>query len=122
MAANAGFYAAGVWGAFAAAAGLVFPSIVIITLIAPLVALKKSRAVQAVFAGLRPCATGLLAAAAFGAIRVSLFNSAAAVWHEALRWRECILFAVLFVMILKLKLHPAVYIAFAGAAGVLLKL
>jgi chromate transporter len=122
MAAHAGFYAAGIPGAFAAAAGLVFPSIIVITLIARILTFKKNRAVAAVFRGLKPCAAGLLAAAGFGVIRVSLFNSAAPVWYEMLRPRECILFAVLFAMIVKLKLHPAVYIALAGAAGIILEL
>jgi chromate transporter len=122
MAAYTGFYAAGIPGAFIAAAGLVFPSIVVITLIARMLSFKNNQMVQAVFMGLKPCAAGLLAAAGFEAIRAALFNSAAPVWYEALRWRECLLFAVLFVMIVKMKLHPAVYIALAGAAGVILEL
>jgi chromate transporter len=122
MATNAGFHAAGVQGSLAAVAGLVFPSIIVITIIARALAFKENQLVQAVFMGLKPCATGLLAAAGFGVLRSSLFNSEAFVWHEMLRPRECILFAVLFALIVKLKLHPAVYIGLAGAAGVILKL
>ncbi|MDR0557176.1 MAG: chromate transporter [Treponema sp.] len=122
MAANAGFYAASVPGAFVAAAGLVFPSIIIITIIAHMLAFNENRLARAVFMGLKPCATGLLAAAGFGVIRLSLFNNAASIWYEMFRLRECILFSVLFVLILKLKFHPAVYIGLAGAAGVILKL
>jgi chromate transporter len=122
MAANAGFYAAGIPGALVAAAGLVFPSIIVITIIARMLAFKESRLAQAVFMGLKPCATGLLAAAGFGVIRLSLFNSQASIWYEMFRLRECILFVVLFALIVKLKLHPAVYIGLASVAGVILKL
>jgi chromate transporter len=122
MAANAGFYAAGARGSLVAAAGLIFPSIIVITIIARMLAFKENRMVQAVFMGLKPCATGLLAAAGFGVLRSSLFNGEASVWYEMLRPRECILFVALFVLIVKLKLHPAVYIGLAGAAGVILKL
>jgi chromate transporter len=123
MAANAGFHAAGIAGAFAAPLGLITPSIIIITVIARVLeAFKQNRVVRAVFSGLKPCAAGLLAAAGFGAIRLSLFNASAAVWYEAFRGRECILFVVLFALIVKFKLHPIVYIALAGGAGVFLRL
>ncbi|MDR2783436.1 MAG: chromate transporter [Treponema sp.] len=118
IAAYAGFYAAGIPGSLAAAAGLVFPSVIIITIIARMLAFKKNRLAQAVFTGIKPCATGLLAAAGFGVLRTSLFNGEASVWYEMFRPRECVLFVVLFVLIIKLKLHPAVYIALAAISGI----
>jgi chromate transporter len=39
-----------------------------------------------------------------------------------IRWKEAALFAVLFLLILKFKKHPVIYIAAAGAAGMVLGL
>ncbi len=64
----------------------------------------------------------MLAAAGFGAIRLSLFNTDVAAWYEVFRIKECILFAVVFALIVKFRLHPVAYIALAGAAGVALGL
>jgi chromate transporter len=120
MAAATGLYIAGIPGAIIAALGLVCPSIIIIVIIArALSAFKESKTVAAVFAGLRPGATGLLAAAFFSTLKSSLFNSAPERWYEALYWRQCVLFAILFLFISRCKLHPIIYIACAGIVGVL---
>jgi chromate transporter len=123
LAAYTGFRSAGFPGGFIAALGLISPSIGIIIVIARIVrAFKESALAASLFAGFRPAAAGLLSAAGFGAIALSLWNSGTAVWYEGIRWRECILFAVLFVLVYKFKKHPIIYIAVAGAAGVLLGL
>jgi chromate transporter len=120
MAAGIGFYAAGFAGVALAVLGEITPAIIIISLVArALDAFKKNADVQAVFAGMRPAATGLLAAAGFGVIKLSLWNNAAIVWFDAFRWKECLLFVSLFTLVRVFKLHPIVYIAIAGAAGVL---
>jgi chromate transporter len=85
-------------------------------------AFKENQVVIAVFSGLRPAAGGLLCAAGFGALKRSLYQSAAPVWYESLRWRECLLFLVIFLLIFKFKKHPIIYIAVAGAAGMVLGL
>jgi chromate transporter len=122
-AAQTGFAAAGVAGAFAAALGLIFPAIVLISVIARMLgAFRANKTVEAVFRGFRPAAAGLLAAAGFAAWRLALFNAGFSVWYEAVRWREAALFALLFAGIRKFPLHPAAYIAFAAAAGVALGL
>ncbi|MDR3167758.1 MAG: chromate transporter [Treponema sp.] len=122
MAAYTGFRCAGIPGGFIATLGLISPSIIIIIVIARMLrAFKESTLVTAVFSGLRPAAAGLLAAACFGAIKLSLYNAAAPVWYELLRWRQCLLFGVLFILIVKFKKHPVVYIAAAGAAGIVLQ-
>jgi chromate transporter len=118
-----GFRYAGIGGAYAAALGLVTPSIIIIIIIAKMLkAFKENRVVQALFAGFRPAAAGLLSAAGFGAIALSLYNAAWGVWFECIRWKEAGLFILLFVLIFKFKKHPIVYIAAAGVAGVVLGL
>jgi chromate transporter len=118
-----GFRYAGIAGGFAAALGLVSPSIIIIVIIARLLSsFKQSKTMAALFAGFRPAGAGLLSAAAFAAIAVSLYAPGWRVWHDALRWRETALFAVLFFLIFKFKKHPVIYLAAAGAAGIALGL
>ncbi|MDR3160477.1 MAG: chromate transporter, partial [Spirochaetaceae bacterium] len=121
MATYAGFQAAGITGAVIATLGLVAPSIVVILIVARiLTAFKESPLVAAAFGGLRPAATGLIAAAGFGVIRLSLYNGAAAAWYGLVRWREGLLFLLLFLLIYRFKKHPVIYIAAAGAAGLVL--
>jgi chromate transporter len=123
LSAYTGFRYAGIPGGFAAALGLVSPSIIIIVIVARLLgAFKQSKTVAALFAGFRPAGAGLLSAAAFAAVAVSLYAPGQRIWYEALRWREALLFAVLFFLIFKFKKHPVVYIAAAGLAGIALGL
>jgi chromate transporter len=123
LSAYTGFHFAGVPGAFAAVLGLVTPSIIIIVVIARvLTAFKKSRFVAALFAGFRPAGAGLLSAAALSAVAVSLYQPGWTLWYQALRWRELVLFGVLFFLVVKFKKHPVFYIAIAALAGIVLGL
>ncbi|GHV87127.1 chromate transporter [Spirochaetia bacterium] len=123
LSAYTGFQYAGAAGGLLAALGLISPSVIIIVIIARVLnAFKESKTVAALFAGFRPAGAGLLSAAALGAISISLVNRTAETWTAMLRWRECILFAVLFFLVYKFKKHPVVYIAIAGVAGVVLGL
>jgi chromate transporter len=123
VAAGIGFYAAGFAGAALAVLGEIAPSIIVISLVArALDAFKKNTDIQAAFSGMRPAATGLLATAGFGVIKLSLWNDAAIEWIDTFCWKECLLFASLFTLIRVFKLHPIVYIAAAGVAGILWKL
>jgi chromate transporter len=123
MAAQTGFRCAGLPGAILAALGLISPAIVIIVIIARmLLAFKENKIVALVFSGLRPAAAGLLAAACFGALKISLYNGAAAKWYEIIRLREFVIFAVLFLLVLRFKGHPIIYIALGAAAGIALGL
>jgi chromate transporter len=123
LAAQTGFHAAGIAGALLAALGLVSPAIVVIALLARMLrAFKENRSVTAVFSGLRPAAAGLLAAAGLGAWKLSLYNAGAPVWYALLRWRECALFALLFLLIWRFKGHPLIYISLGAIAGIVLGL
>ncbi|MDR0877950.1 MAG: chromate transporter [Treponema sp.] len=127
MAAQTGFQGGGIPGSFLAALGLISPAIIVIAIIARvLTAFKANKIIARVFSGLRPAAAGLLAAAGFGAWKLSLYSGGASVWYELIRWREGIIFVVLSVCVLTLKglrlSHPVLYIAIGAAAGVLLKL
>ena len=110
-------------GAYISAVGLVAPSIVIIIMVArALQAFKENTIVKGLFSGFRPAAAGLLSAAGFGAIALSIFNTAAPIWYEVIRLKETLLFAALFLLVLKFKKHPIVYIIVGGAAGIIFKL
>lgn len=123
LASYAGFLPAGIPGSFAAAFALTGPSIIIIITIARMLkSFKENRVVKSLFAGFRPAAAGLLSAAGFGAITLSLYNAAAPIWYNAIRWKEAALFIIIFVLIYKFKKHPVIYIAAAGIAGVVLGL
>ena len=123
LSAYAGLLHAGIPGGYIAALGLVAPAIVVIIIVArTLQAFKESVAVKNLFSGFRPAAAGLLSAAAFGVIALSLWNAAAPVWYTHIRWKETLIFAILFFLIVKFKKHPIVYVIAAGAAGVIFKL
>ena len=123
MATYAGFRNSGIPGALIATLGLILPSIIISVLVARvLVAFKANLAVKAAFAGFRPAATGLIAAAGFGVLALSLYEPAATLWYTRIRLPELVLFAGIFILLLKTKRHPIVYIAIAGAVGVVLGL
>ncbi|MDR1949327.1 MAG: chromate transporter [Spirochaetaceae bacterium] len=123
MATYVGFRCAGIPGAVTATLALITPSIAVILIVARiLTAFKENLRVKAVFSGLRPAATGLIAAAGFGVIKLSLYNREASVWYELLRWREAAIFAALFFLIHIFKRHPVIYIAAAGFTGIALGL
>jgi chromate transporter len=123
MATYTGFQAAGMAGAVTATLGLITPSIIVILIVARiLTAFKESPLVVSVFQGLRPAATGLIAAAGFGVIRLSLYNGAAPAWYDRIRRPELVMFILLFLLIHKFKKHPVWYILAAGIAGIALGL
>jgi chromate transporter len=123
LSAYTGVRYAGIPGAFAAALGLIAPSIVIIVIVAKtLKAFKENAVVKSFLAGFKPAATALISVAGLGAISLSLWNSAALSWLEYIRWKESLIFLAFFLLVFKFKKHPIVYIIGAGVAGVVLKL
>jgi chromate transporter len=125
MSAQTGYLANSPYGAFIAALGLISPAIIAILIVSRiLVAFKQNAAVNAIFSGLRPAAAGLVFAAGAGVIALSLYSmdifNQSGNWYEGIRWKEVILFAVLFFLIWKFKKHPLLYVAIAGIAGIIL--
>ena len=127
MATYVGFEAAGLPGAVLATLGLITPSIIIIIIIAGfLQKFRQSKTVDAVFQGLRPASTALIASAgltvaaavfitfSLGSERSDLENTI------ALNWPAIALAAAVFVCMryTKLKkLHPVAFIAAAAVIG-----
>jgi len=123
IAAQTGFAYAGIAGGILAPLGLVSPAVVAIAFISKaLQSIRNNKLAVRVFSGLRPAAAGLIAAAGFGVWKLALHNVDAAAWFEAVHWREGLVAAALFLLLLKFAWHPVVYIALGAMAGVLLGL
>ncbi len=101
---------AGVPGGIVATAGVVFPSVVIITVIAGILSnFADIPAVQSAFAGIRVC------------VCVLIFNAVLKLWKAAVPDKATLVLAVLvFVLSFFLKLSPVVFVVFCAAAGILL--
>ncbi len=101
---------AGPIGGIVASLGVVFPSVVIITLIAGiLTSFADIPAVKSAFAGIRVC------------VCVLIFNAVLKLWKAAVPDKATLVLAVLvFVLSFFLKLSPVVFVVFCAAAGILL--
>ena len=112
----------GIVGAVVATLGLITPSIIVILIIAGfLQKFRHSRTVEAVFSGLRPASTALIASAGLSVASSVLVTVAAGSEHAfAIHWPAVALAAAVFVCMqvkaLK-KLHPIVFIAAAAVIG-----
>ena len=123
MAAQTGFLAGGIAGSCIASLGLISPAIVIVIFVAMIFkSIKENKIMISVFSALRPASAGLIAAAGFGALKLALYNQNAAFWYEILRIKEFVIFAIIFLAIIKLKLHPIIYIIAGAVVGIILKL
>ena len=125
MATYAGYTTAGVPGGIISTLGLVFPSLIIILIIAGFLnRFRESRTVNAVFYGLRAASVALITAALLQVARIALMNHTMADGTTQLvYWPAVILAAVVFVCFsytpLK-KFHPIFFIAFSAAVGIFL--
>jgi len=125
-----GGFLGGVLGAVAGPLGLVTPSIIVILIIAGfLKKFRESRAVDAVFSGLRPASTGLIAAAGISVALIALFQTVpqpAASMDATLPYWPAIAIAVVVFVCMRLpqlkKVHPIVYIALAAVVGIVFRL
>ena len=126
MATYVGFETAGPVGAVLATLGLITPSIIIIIVIAGfLQKFRQSKTVDAVFQGLRPASTALIAAAGLSVALSVLFTfqgTESCVF--SVHWPALILAVAVFVCMrytpLK-KLHPVAFIAAAAVIGAVLQ-
>ncbi len=124
MATYVGFTTAGVPGAIIASLGIVVPAIMIVLIVARLLtSFKENRFVQGAFYGLRPASVGLIAAAGFSVLKISLLNlpayQASGNILDAVQWMGLALAVVIYFVMLKWKkLHPVVVIAASAVIGV----
>lgn len=129
MATYAGFTTAGVPGALVASLGLISPSVIIILIVASfLKRFKDSPYVEAVFSGLRPASTALIAAVCLSLFLANFMDLSAwaglsAVSLGVFKWKALLLGAGCFAAIRYWKkLHPAVFLLLGAAAGIILRL
>lgn len=131
MATYVGFHTAGIAGGVIATLGLIFPSVVIILVIAGfLQKFRQSKAVDAVFYGLRAASVALISAALLQVAKIALMfhevtGAGGAVEVQLFYWPAIILAVVIFLLVkyspLK-KLHPICFIGLAALAGVILQM
>ena len=120
MATYVGFQTVGVFGGILSTLALVFPSIVVIIIIAKFLdGFQENKIVQAVFKGIRPAVTALIAAAVINMIQVTLFAEEAG--KTVLKYKSCILCVIIFGLLQwkrLSKLHPAIWFLVAAVAGI----
>ena len=141
MSTYTGFMVAGVPGAVVATLGLIFPSIVVIIIVAKILkAFQDNQYVKAAFYGLRPASTGLIAAACLGVAQIALLEPNAMESLKSaisgIRYPAVILAVVLWLLMnlgtfkrLKgnrvlskiSKLHPVVFLAASAVVGIIFK-
>lgn len=129
MATYSGFHTAGVLGGIVATLGLIFPSVVIILVIAGfLEKFRQSKVVDAVFYGLRAASVALITTSMLQVAKIALMfhetvGAGGTVETQLFYWPAMILCVIVFVCVkftpLK-KLHPIVFIAACAVVGVVL--
>ena len=121
-----GFACGGIPGGVVATLGLIFPSIVIILVIAKfLQRFRQSRAVDAVFYGLRAASVALITAALLQVAAIALLNREAPFGPAYFNFPAIILAAVIFALITVTpakKLHPICFIGLAALTGIIFKM
>lgn len=120
---------AGILGSITATIALIVPSIIIIIIISKFLnKFKDSKHVKNVFYGLRPASVGLIAAAGFSVITMSLLNleqyNKTGILGDIFNIKA-IIFAIILLIITNLKktkkLHPVVFIAISALVGIVFK-
>lgn len=127
MATYVGYQVCGIAGGLVATLGETIPSVIIVILVSRMLdKFRKNKIVDNAFYGLRPAVTGMIAAAGYGIIRITLVNMDAFLALHSVSalfvWPKIIMFAIAFFAIRKWKKHPVLYIAVAAVAGVALRL
>ena len=121
-----GFTTAGIPGGIAATLGLVFPSIVVSLIIAQfLQRFRQSKAVDAVFYGLRAASVALITAALLQVAEIALLRTVMPFGAAFFNWKAIVLAAVVFILMKYTpakKLHPICFIGLSALAGILFQM
>ncbi len=123
-----GFTAGGILGSFSATLGLIAPSVIIILVIARILAsFKDSKLVKAAFYGLRPASSGLIAAAGWSVVLISLIHldlyKQTNEIMDLFDLKAIILAIMLYIFTQVVKktkgLHPVIFLAASALVGIL---
>ena len=122
MATYVGYATAGIPGAVIATLGLITPSIIVIIIVAGILQkFRQSKTVDAVFYGLRPASTALIASAGLTVATAVLITVGGLEEHLfTVHWPALLLAVAVFVCLryTKLKkLHPIVFIGISALVG-----
>lgn len=124
IATYAGYNTAGYLGGVAATMGLVFPAVVLMTVVAKFItAFRGNKYIDRAFYGLRPCVLALILSALIGIAKVTLINEGATGIMSLFNLRTCFIFALIAVLqnVKKFKkLHPVVFLALSAVMGIIL--
>ncbi|MDL2234249.1 chromate transporter [Ruminococcaceae bacterium OttesenSCG-928-L11] len=120
-----GFGEYGVIGGIVTTLGIILPCFFISYLVSrAFQKFSETKAVKASFYGIRAVVTGMIATAAFGVLKITVLQwdvfQASGQWLSLVNWRALGIFAVVFVLLLRFKKHPVLYIALGGLAGLVL--
>ena len=111
-----GIRIAGIPGAAVATFGCIFPSCIIVSLLAFIYYRYKSvSTLQSILASLRPAVVALIAGAGISLLRTVAFGGAVQV--QNINWTGIILFAGAFVLLRKWKWNPILVMALCGIAN-----
>ena len=102
---------AGIWGGIFATLGVVFPSLVIIMIIAAFIQnFAHLPAVQNAFAGIRVC------------VCVLILNAVVKLWKKSVvDWKTFLIFLLVFTGSVFLNISPVLYVLAAALAGIVVK-
>lgn len=122
MATFVGIRVGGYLGGILATLALVFPSVVVVLLLIPVLdRYEKSPITGGIFYGLRPTSAALIAAALLGFVRMVIFNSGALSLGE-INWVN-LAFLGGFILLIKIRdVHPILLIGLGAVLGVVFKL
>ena len=126
IATYAGYNTAGYLGGVCATMGLVFPAIVLMTIVAKFItAFRGNKYIDRAFYGLRPCVLALIMSALIGIAKVTLLYEGVALTNlaAAVNIRACLIFATVVVLqnVKKFKkLHPVIFLALSAVLGIIM--
>ncbi len=113
-----GIRIAGLPGAVVATAGCIFPSCVLVSLLAQIYYRYRGMStLQSILAGLRPAVVGLIAAAGCSILQLVLFQGGEMAW-TGIHWTGAVIFAAALFVLRKWKCSPIRVMLCCGAAGV----
>ena len=115
--------AGGILGGLTATLAICLPAFFIVLTVGRVLGkFKENALVQGAFTGLRPAVTGLIMAAAFEVLRISLISLPGA-WVDFslltfFNFQALFIFGFLYILLKKLKWHPIAFIAVGALAGI----
>lgn len=117
-----GYQTGGFLGGIVATMGIVTPSIIIIVVIAYyFMKFSEQPTVRAGFNGIRPAVVGLIAAAGYEVVKISLLNTEHFIdtldFFSLLNYKALILFSSMLFISFRFKKHPIIYIIIGGLIG-----